>query len=186
MYDVLNIISRSSFSFTGWQQLQLLRKIDQSDQLKHHTDYTVWFSSPNEALVRFCLFVVRHYKHYHALKALNRLLYHSSSRLRAEVVIAIRELEGVDYLDALVKNFTIEDQAVQVEIIKTAGKLGDAGHIPFLQKVMANKPHAISMAAARAVLAIKKTPEILKTDDKLYSEANRNAKQIFDHVIDNT
>jgi len=168
--------------FSVWEQITLHELIEQAEIPV--PDFSKWLISDNHTVGMFCLRMMREYKQFENIEALNNMLYHPDDKVVRFAIEVVGDLK----IDGLTKNlkdiYKHEPYLNALEIVKTMGKIGDPKTIKFIQHVVDSEED--TQLQIEGVKAINSMGEEGKTAlHKMVDSDYKDYKIIIKHVLDN-
>ena len=146
-------------------------------------DFSRWFASQNNSVVKFSIKMAVLYNQGYAEKQLVKLLNHDNPEVRLEVYKAIGTLELVDCDKRLMDIYPDEFDYNKLAILQALQKIPDERQIGFLARVTDEANFDRQFEAVKALYQNGELGKIRLI--KIENERDDNFKKIVKHVYDN-
>jgi len=164
-----------------WHQLVLFEIITKAQNVKI-PQFGQWLKSLNDSIVLFSLKLISHFQQLDALDEIIILLKHPNEEIRIQAVQVIGKLEAEFVEPIIYEHFFNDTPKVQVEIIRSIGKISSGNYFDFLKSCLDTEEFELKMAAMKAILAHGKKGKTML--EVLREETHLQNREIIVHVLD--
>lgn len=177
-----SFLSHLKQKFSLWEQITLHQLMIEG--VVNVPDFGKWLDSKNESVAMFCLRMIREYGQVNNVDKISNLIYNGSEPLRKLAIEVAGDLKLGELSDALKKKYKYEVYEIELEIVKSLGKIAEPKTIQFLQYVVDSEDD--TQLQIEAVKAIKNMGEVGETYlTKMLNSEYKNYNIVIKHVLDN-
>jgi len=174
-------LSYLKHDFSLWEQITLHQLMVEANM--NVPDFGQWLDSKNESVVMFCLRMIREYNQINNAEKISHIIYHGSEPVRKLAIEIAGDLKLGELSDALKKKYKYEVYEIELEIVKSLGKIAEPKTVQFLQHVVDSEND--TQLQIEAVKAIKNMGEIGETYlMKMLNSEYKDYNIIIKHVLD--
>lgn len=175
-------LSYLKHDFSLWEQITLHQLMVEANM--NVPNFGQWLNSENESVVLFCLRMIREYNQTDNADKILHLIYHGNEPVRRLAIEVAGDLKLGELSEALKKKYKYEVYEVELEIVKSLGKMAEPKTIQFLQYIVDSEDD--TQLQIEATKAIKNMGEIGETYlMKMLNSEYKNYNIVIKHVLDN-
>lgn len=149
----LIFLNSLNYPLYEWQQIKLLEQLDtfNSEEMPH---LPFWLRSANSYIVQFALKLTEVYQQFKVHQEVVQCLSSDNHKIRNQAIKTLGSIAHEDTVSILRHQYSTENAANQLEILKQTGINGTEEDIEFLKSKLYEEDDSLKLEAGRAMVAI--------------------------------